>query len=616
MPLNKKPNGYWSKARCTEEALKYQSRSEFKLASRSAFSSARRNGWLDEVCSHMVVNKRPNGFWTKNRCAEEALKYQTRADFQKGNNSAYSKAYKGGWIDEICEHMSANTKVRAFSAKENCSKEALKYKSRSEFKRKCSVAYNAARVNGWLDDVCKHMSSSPNWDKKSCMLEALKYESKKAFREGSLPAYNFAYRNGLLDEVCSHMKATRKPKGYWTKVRCTEEALKYQTLNQFEKENPMAVRSARNNGWLNEVCNHMEFIQKPNGYWTKEKCFEEALKYQTRTEFQRGCESAYSKARKNGWLDELCAHMRAVMKPSRYWSKEQCAAEAMKYEKRLDFQKGSESAYCAALKNGWLETICSHMIEIKKAKGYWSKENCLEEALTYETRTDFNIGCNGAYKVALREGWLDEICSHMTPVGNEYLRGLYLIINQKLNKAYIGLTSDFERRKQEHFKGSRTNSSEIINFEGTEFIPLTDYMDVEKAAELELQFVKKYEERGYLLLNDKTRIGGLGGSRLKWTKELCQKEALKYQSRYEFQKKSRRIYAAAQRQGILDDICSHMHTPKRKIYWTKERILEEALQYHSRTAFAKDSAYAYRIAKKNGWIDQVCSHMSKEENNK
>jgi predicted GIY-YIG superfamily endonuclease len=330
------------------------------------------------------------------------------------------------------------------------------------------------------------------------------------------------------------MEVMRKPKGYWSKDLCILEALKYQTLSEFETMSGTALKSARRHGWLDEVCSHIEAKQKPKGYWTKEKCVEEALKYQTRSEFNKGCDSAYSKARKNGWLDEVCGHMVKVIKASGYWNQERCAEDALKYETRLGFQKQSESAYSSARKNGWLDAICAHMVEIKKAKGYWTKERCLEEALTYETRTDFSISCNGAYKVALIEGWLDEIFAHMVPVGNEYLRGLYVIMNKKLNKAYIGLTSNFDRRKQEHFKGNGTNSSEIINEQDTLFIPLTDYVSVEKAVELELQFVDDFEKQGYLLLNDRSRIGGLGGSSLKWTEELCREEALKYQTRYEF----------------------------------------------------------------------------------
>ena len=57
------------------------------------------NGWLDELCPHMKT-KKPNGYWTKERCAEEALKYETKSEFQKNSGGAYRAALKHNWLRE------------------------------------------------------------------------------------------------------------------------------------------------------------------------------------------------------------------------------------------------------------------------------------------------------------------------------------------------------------------------------------------------------------------------------------------------------------------------------------------------------------------------------------
>ncbi len=49
--------------------------------------------------------KKRNNFWTKNACAEEALKYQYKSDFQKQSKGAYLKAMRQGWLQNICLHM-------------------------------------------------------------------------------------------------------------------------------------------------------------------------------------------------------------------------------------------------------------------------------------------------------------------------------------------------------------------------------------------------------------------------------------------------------------------------------------------------------------------------------
>ena len=49
----------------------------------------------------------------------------------------------------------------------------------------------------------------------------------------------------------------------------------------------------------------MKNLIKPKNYWTKEKCKEEALKYNLRENFRRGCSSAYNISYTNKWLNEF-----------------------------------------------------------------------------------------------------------------------------------------------------------------------------------------------------------------------------------------------------------------------------------------------------------------------
>lgn len=46
--------------------------------------------------------------------------------------------------------------------------------------------------------------------------------------------------------------------------------------------------------------------------------------------------------------------------------------------------------------------------------------------------------------------------------------------------------------------------------------------------------------------------------RIKWTKEKCHYEALKYNTRIDFMKNNKNAYGASQKHGWLDDVCSHM----------------------------------------------------------
>jgi len=100
-----KPPGYWTLKRVTEEAEKYTTRTEFFKNSRSAYYTAIRGGWLDQVCSHMKRLRYPRGYWDFSRVKEEAEKYKTRTEFHRGTGSAYTAAWRHGWLEEVCPHM-------------------------------------------------------------------------------------------------------------------------------------------------------------------------------------------------------------------------------------------------------------------------------------------------------------------------------------------------------------------------------------------------------------------------------------------------------------------------------------------------------------------------------
>ncbi len=138
----------------------------------------------------------------------------------------------------------------------------------------------------------------------------------------------------------SRERSKRKPRGYWNdKERCREDAKGYDTKNAWRKVSSGAYTVALKNGWLDEVCAHMSRGCKPAGYWTKERCHEEALKYQFKVDFSKGCTSAYSIAHRNGWLDEICGHMVIHCKPVGYWTKKNCHNKKISADRTIAISK-------------------------------------------------------------------------------------------------------------------------------------------------------------------------------------------------------------------------------------------------------------------------------------
>ena len=100
-------------------------------------------------------------------------------------------------------------------------------------------------------------------------------------------------------------------------------------------------------------------MKKPNGYWTYNKCKDEALKYNTRWELGKNCPGAYNSIIKNKWQDDIFSHIK-TKKLRNYWSEDECKKISLKYKTRKEFSIKSSRAYQLCLINNWIESI-SHL---------------------------------------------------------------------------------------------------------------------------------------------------------------------------------------------------------------------------------------------------------------
>jgi len=210
------------------------------------------------------------------------------------------------------------------------------------------------------------------------------------------------------------MNMTNHPRGYWTLDTLQAEALKYKSRSEFQKFNGAAYNASGRLKLRDLICAHMVEAKKPNGYWNLERLQAEALKYSLRQEFQQKNGAAYKAAGEIKCREQICAHMAQVKQPKGYWSLENLQAEALKYENKVDFRKNSNPAFLTASRKNLLDQICSHMEAGKLPNGHWlNKDNCAAEALKYTNRRAFSLGNSSAYHGADSNGWLDDICGHM-----------------------------------------------------------------------------------------------------------------------------------------------------------------------------------------------------------
>lgn len=454
---NGKRKRKWTYETCSEIAKEYKTRSAFQRGNPGAYIYARKNGLLEKF-DWFEELKKPNGFWTRERCEDESRKYHSKKEFVKGCPAAHSAAVREGWIDDftwlinkrfdiikdkvdsvyvyifeetktayvgrtLIRRQKKRDKEHIFNIEaDNVARYAKKLHvpvppmkiietnltleeglDREDYWRKWYEQQGYTMLNriatgkgkGSLGGI-----SHGKWNRKTCREEALKYKSSSEFEVNSSGAYGAALRNGWLKDY-TWFAVLKKG---WDKETCLKEAKKYKTRGDFCNGCNGAYIKSLKEGWIDEFTWLHSRQTKPAGYWDNyEHCYVEAKKYMNRRAFLKGCSGAYTKALKNGWLDDYTWFME-MKKPNGYWNKETCYEEAKKYFSRSEFQRNAKGAYFLAFKEGWLDDY----IWFKPLTGFWTYEACKAEASKYEKRSQFKEGCKGAYAKSRINGWLDD----------------------------------------------------------------------------------------------------------------------------------------------------------------------------------------------------------------
>jgi predicted GIY-YIG superfamily endonuclease len=241
----------------------------------------------------------------------------------------------------------------------------------------------------------------------------------------------------------------------------------------------------------------------------------------------------------------------------------------------------------------------------RKPNRYWTKERCVEDALKFTTRSEWQNKSSSAYSIALKNGWLDESCNHMIKLGSRYERLIYAFeFSDK--SVYVGLTYNSIKRQQEHLNPSSSKKTAVYQYiEKTNTIPvfleLTKYHNNRIAIIKEAEFLEKYRLSGWNVLN-KVKTGSLGGIS-KWTKDECAEFAMKYCSKVEWQKNHYSSYIAAFKNKWLASCTRHMKRPTvwNKL-WTYENCKKLVKPNMKKSEFRKLHSGAYMAAFRNGWL--------------
>jgi predicted GIY-YIG superfamily endonuclease len=344
----------WTKNECLVEALKYNNKTDFKTKSPAAYGYSYRHGWLDEVCSHIVSPHKPKGYWTKEQCLNIAKNYQDRRLFKINDKRAYEVSAANNWLDNICAHMPVlgHMNLRKIYVYEFDDRSCYVGLSCDPERRHRQHMRNK-------DGVLRQEGTKGLKFKQKIFDEWLSAHKAKKVEQETITSY---LNNGWKIRNKAKAGGLGSSKQYWTKKRCISEALKYKIFKDFRTNSNSCYVTAAKYGWIDKICSHMIRVQTQKNFWKdKSNCEIEAKKYNFRTDFRIGARGAYESCRINGWLDELCSHMVATRRPAGYWTKDMCIQEVMKYRSKAEFIKGAAGAYSSCRKNGWTTDVVSHL---------------------------------------------------------------------------------------------------------------------------------------------------------------------------------------------------------------------------------------------------------------
>lgn len=411
-----KNHGYWDYDKCYKEAKKYITITDFAKECGSAHFRAKENGWIKDYTwfvdgRQLSAQKRTK--WDYNACYELAKQCVKKTEMHDKNIRAYEVALKNGWFTEYTWFLDEETirhQKRPSRVKwpyEKCKELALQYSTLAEFHKAYPSVYTVSKRNGWIDDF--------DWLGRSCNIYTSKIDNVYAY---FFNEFNSVYVGRTVEpskrdiehnanEKSTVFRFASENNTAIPKMMVLESGL---TIMEGLDREDYYCNKYRSEGW--NVLNIAKTGRKSgslgslgSGKWNYKSCYKEAQKYRTLKEFRKKSPSAYNVACKNGW-QELYYWLTIKSHKCGYWTYERCYEEAKKYETRKQFQVGSGSAYDKSLKEKWLDDYIWFKPSVTGFR--WNYENCFNEAKKYKTLKEFREKCGRTYYVARKNKWVKD----------------------------------------------------------------------------------------------------------------------------------------------------------------------------------------------------------------
>lgn len=179
-----------------------------------------------------------------------------------------------------------------------------------------------------------------------------------------------------------------------TRELAKKEALQYPSRIKLKASRPTLYRIAQQNGWLDYICAHMTHSlssnRKSKVKWFYQSCKKEGKNHYNRVSFKKDARGCYDVCERNGWLPEVCKHMDSPMEMREKKLQHRLHQKLKKTHPDLII----ELEYKVPLnsrKNGRIDFLLTHIItkksiafELKHSKSKWSKPELSSQKKSYK----------------------------------------------------------------------------------------------------------------------------------------------------------------------------------------------------------------------------------------
>lgn len=357
----KSENTFWNLKELDKVIEQCSDYNDFYTNHRGAYHYVKTNHLFDYVKSKLKTQQKTDytddGIMnTLKNCGITKMSELSKSEFRK----VYAAGLRRGIKNQMDELFEKTGKSRT---KEECHKEALKYKTKKEFNEKNSTVYKYSYDYGWLDEICTHMMSLGSLTKRANYVYEFSDNSFYAGLTDNLD-YRHVQHMDLTDKhrdtsVTKHMRKTglypvykiinsyidveesqkvedklikeallknknvlnlNKSGGLGAIPRVSDDELvkcasKYNSPGEWKTSEPNTYnisinRNSKIKGYHKMICEKSGLKKVDRTKWTFDKIKQFIKDNDCKTKSGKGGlkdlnQSAYGNARRNGWLNEL-----------------------------------------------------------------------------------------------------------------------------------------------------------------------------------------------------------------------------------------------------------------------------------------------------------------------